>query len=66
MFAEFAAWAPLLQGTPVLAREEFHWRADQSKWPSAPSSLGCSGRASEPARLRSRSLLSRRGLARPC
>jgi len=28
--AEFAAWAPLLQGTPVLAREEFHWRADQS------------------------------------
>ena len=29
--AEFAAWAPLLQGTPVLAREEFHWRADQSK-----------------------------------
>jgi hypothetical protein len=29
--AEFAVWAPLLKGTPVLAREEFHWRADQSK-----------------------------------
>lgn len=25
--AEFAVWAPLLQGTPVLAREEFHWQA---------------------------------------
>ena len=25
--AEFAVWAPLLQGTPVLAREEFYWDA---------------------------------------
>ena len=25
--AGFAVWAPLLQGTPVLAREEFHWQA---------------------------------------
>jgi len=29
--AEFAVWAPLLQGTPMLAREEFHWEAGQSK-----------------------------------
>ena len=28
--AGFAVWAPLLQGTPVLAREEFYWQADQS------------------------------------
>jgi hypothetical protein len=28
--AGFAVWAPLLQGTPALAREEFFWRADQS------------------------------------
>jgi hypothetical protein len=27
--AEFAVWAPLLQGTPVLAREEFYWQAGQ-------------------------------------
>jgi hypothetical protein len=27
--AGFAIWAPLLQGTPVLAREEFHWDAGQ-------------------------------------
>jgi hypothetical protein len=25
--ASFSAWAPLLEGTPVLAREEFHWEA---------------------------------------
>lgn len=29
--ATFGAWAPLLQGTPVLAREEFHWQAGQSE-----------------------------------
>jgi hypothetical protein len=29
--AAFGAWAPLLQGTPVLAREEFHWQAGQSE-----------------------------------
>jgi len=29
--AEFAVWAPLLQGTPVLAREEFFWQAGQSE-----------------------------------
>jgi hypothetical protein len=27
--AGFAVWGPLLQGTPVLAREEFHWDAGQ-------------------------------------
>jgi hypothetical protein len=27
--AGFAVWAPLLQGTPVLAREEFHWDGGQ-------------------------------------
>jgi hypothetical protein len=27
--AAFAVWAPLLEGTPVLAREEFHWQAGQ-------------------------------------
>ena len=25
--AAFSIWAPLLEGTPVLAREEFHWEA---------------------------------------
>ena len=25
--AAFSVWAPLLQGTPVLAREEFYWQA---------------------------------------
>ena len=29
--AGFAVWAPLLQGTPVLAREEFHWQAGESE-----------------------------------
>jgi hypothetical protein len=29
--AAFAVWAPLLQGTPVLAREEFYWQAGQSE-----------------------------------
>jgi hypothetical protein len=29
--AGFAVWAPLLQSTPVLAREEFHWHAGQSE-----------------------------------
>jgi hypothetical protein len=29
--AGFAVWAPLLQGTPVLAREEFHWHAGESE-----------------------------------
>ncbi len=29
--AGFAVWAPLLQGTPVLAREEFYWQASQSE-----------------------------------
>lgn len=29
--AAFGVWAPLLQGTPVLAREEFHWQAGQSE-----------------------------------
>jgi hypothetical protein len=28
--AAFSVWAPLLEGTPVLAREEFYWEADQS------------------------------------
>jgi len=27
--AAFSVWAPLLDGTPVLAREEFYWRAGQ-------------------------------------
>jgi len=27
--AGFAVWALLLQGTPVLAREEFHWQASR-------------------------------------
>jgi hypothetical protein len=25
--AGFSLWAPLLEGTPTLAREEFHWEA---------------------------------------
>jgi hypothetical protein len=25
--AAFSIWAPLLDGTPVLAREEFYWEA---------------------------------------
>jgi hypothetical protein len=29
--AAFSIWAPLLDGTPVLAREEFHWEAGQQK-----------------------------------
>ena len=29
--AAFGVWAPLLQATPVLAREEFHWQAGQSE-----------------------------------
>ena len=28
--AAFSAWAPLLDGTPVLAREEFYWEAGQA------------------------------------
>jgi hypothetical protein len=27
--AEFAVWARLLQGTPVLAREDFYWQAGE-------------------------------------
>jgi hypothetical protein len=27
--AAFSTWAPLLEGTPALAREEFHWEAGQ-------------------------------------
>ena len=26
--ASFSMWAPLLAGTPTLAHEEFHWKAD--------------------------------------
>jgi hypothetical protein len=29
--AAFSVWAPLLDGTPVLAREEFFWEASQSQ-----------------------------------
>ncbi len=29
--AAFGVWAPLLQRTPVLAREEFHWQAGQAE-----------------------------------
>jgi hypothetical protein len=29
--AAFSAWAPLLDGTPVLAREEFYWEAGQAR-----------------------------------
>ena len=29
--AAFSAWAPLLDGTPVLAREEFYWEAGQTQ-----------------------------------
>src|SRR5262245_39449762 len=28
--ASFSAWAPLLEGTPMLAHEEFHWEADEA------------------------------------
>ena len=28
--AAFSVWAPLLEGTPVLAREEFYWEAGRS------------------------------------
>jgi hypothetical protein len=27
--ASFSVWGPLLEGTPMLAREEFHWEADE-------------------------------------
>ena len=27
--AAFSVWAPLLEGTPVLARDEFYWEAGQ-------------------------------------
>ena len=27
--AAFSIWAPLLEGTPMLAREEFYWEASQ-------------------------------------
>jgi hypothetical protein len=27
--ASFSVWAPLLEGTPMLAREEFYWQASQ-------------------------------------
>jgi hypothetical protein len=29
--AAFSVWAPLLVGTPVLAREEFYWEAGQTQ-----------------------------------
>jgi len=29
--AAFGAWAPLLRGTPVLAREEFYWQVGSSE-----------------------------------
>jgi hypothetical protein len=29
--AAFSAWAPLLDGTPELAREEFYWEAGQAR-----------------------------------
>jgi hypothetical protein len=29
--AAFSIWAPLLEGTPVLAREEFYWQAGQQQ-----------------------------------
>jgi hypothetical protein len=29
--AAFSAWAPLLDGTPVLAREEFYWEAGPAR-----------------------------------
>ena len=29
--AAFSVWAPLLRGTPTLAREEFHWEGGQSQ-----------------------------------
>jgi hypothetical protein len=33
--AAFSIWAPLLEGTPVLAREEFYWEGGQRQWPAA-------------------------------
>jgi hypothetical protein len=29
--AAFSTWAPLLNGTPVLAREEFYWEAGKQQ-----------------------------------
>jgi hypothetical protein len=29
--AAFSIWAPLVEGTPMLAREEFYWEASQQK-----------------------------------
>ena len=29
--AAFVIWAPLLEGTPMLAREEFYWEASQQE-----------------------------------
>jgi hypothetical protein len=29
--AAFSIWAPILDGTPVLAREEFYWQAGQQQ-----------------------------------
>jgi hypothetical protein len=29
--AAFSIWAPLLEGTPMLAREEFYWEASQQE-----------------------------------
>ena len=29
--AAFSVWAPLLEGTPVLAREEFYWEAGEPR-----------------------------------
>jgi hypothetical protein len=29
--AAFGAWAPLLDGTPVLAQEEFYWKSGQTQ-----------------------------------
>jgi hypothetical protein len=29
--ASFSIWGPLLEGTPVLAREEFYWQAGQQR-----------------------------------
>ena len=28
--AAFSVWGPLLEGTPALAKEEFHWEEDPS------------------------------------
>jgi hypothetical protein len=29
--AAFSVWAPLLEGTPELAREEFHWKTGRPR-----------------------------------